>query len=212
MPVSVPHSHPLPYDQVSWSQVPERAYLHQRAVGAAPPTMAQPTVSSSMPIPAPTAMPAHNNMHMQMNLHMHPPIPILAHTYTFGELLVRDITVGVELPLPLAVCRALLLDSMSPVITKWEAERGDSGYVKFQWIFPSKGKDEDADDPSNQHQQRSSYQSEHAFIARGSMKGAYRTSTYDRPQNGSIINLMETQMVETDDFVEVKVELCNTGL
>jgi lipid-binding SYLF domain-containing protein len=192
MPVSVPHSHaqPLPDGQASWSQVPQRAYLHQRAVGAASSTMAQPT-----PIPVSTHMPAH--MPMQMNLHLHPPIPIPAHTYTFGELLVRDIAVGVELPLPLAVCRALLLDSTSPVITKWEAERGDSRYVKSQWMFPSQGNDNE-DDPSDQ---RTSYQSEHEFIARGSMKGAYRTSTYDRPRNGSVINLMETQMVETDDLL-----------
>ena len=48
-------------------------------------------------------------------------------TYTHSQLLVREVSKTVLLPLPLPLCRVLLLDSSSPVVSKWETERGDSG-------------------------------------------------------------------------------------
>jgi hypothetical protein len=108
--------------------------------------------------------------------------------YVHGQLLVRDICKNVRLPLPLPLCRVLLLDSSSPVITKWEQDRGDRGFEKTPWTFPP------ATPREKEH-----YQSEHQLIASGSMCGAHRTTSYERPRNGTLVRLSETQIVDSDD-------------
>lgn len=108
--------------------------------------------------------------------------------YVHGQLLVHDIAKNVQLPLPLPLCRVLLLDSTSPVISCWEKERGDASFDKTEWTFPP------ATPRELEH-----HASEHQLIASGSMCGAHRTIGYDRPRNGSMVRLSETQIVDADD-------------
>jgi len=108
--------------------------------------------------------------------------------YVHGQLLVRDIATDVQLPLPLPLCRVLLLDSSSPVIGQWEADRGDVRFSKTDWTFPP------ATPRELEH-----HDSEHQLIASGSMMGAHRTTTFDRPRNGTFVRLSETQIIDADD-------------
>ena len=108
--------------------------------------------------------------------------------YVHGQLLVRDLAKHIKLPLPLPLCRVLLLDSSSPVTSKWEADRGDSHYETGPWTFPPAT-------PRSMEQ----FTSEHQLIASGSMHGAHRTISFQRPRNGSVIRLSETQVIDADD-------------
>jgi len=108
--------------------------------------------------------------------------------YVHGQLLVRDICKSVHLPLALPMCRVLLLDSSSPVITQWEQEGGDTNFEKTPWTFP----------PATPREM-DQYQSEHQLIASGSMINAHRTISYERRRNGQTVRLTETNMVESDD-------------
>lgn len=108
--------------------------------------------------------------------------------YVLGQLLVRDIAKNIHLPLPLPLCRVLLLDSSSPVISKWEKVRGDQEFEKTPWAFP----------PATPRE-RDQYQSEHQLIASGSMCGAHRTISYQRHRQGHLVRLSETQIVDSDD-------------
>eukprot|EP00533_Pseudo-nitzschia_delicatissima_P009403 CAMPEP_0116083852 /NCGR_PEP_ID=MMETSP0327-20121206/3495_1 /TAXON_ID=44447 /ORGANISM="Pseudo-nitzschia delicatissima, Strain B596" /LENGTH=1435 /DNA_ID=CAMNT_0003574769 /DNA_START=393 /DNA_END=4700 /DNA_ORIENTATION=+ len=109
-------------------------------------------------------------------------------TYAHGQLLVRDICKTIKLPLPLPLCRVLLLDSSSPVISKWETERGDSDFERTPWTFP----------PATPREMEQ-FQSEHQLIASGSMCGAHRTISYERYRNGNPTRLSETHIVDSDD-------------
>lgn len=51
-------------------------------------------------------------------------------TYQYGELIIADISSNFKLDIPLALCRALVLDSSSPVMKRWEINRGDTNYSK----------------------------------------------------------------------------------
>lgn len=108
--------------------------------------------------------------------------------YVHGQQVVRDIARSVRLPLPLPLCRVLLLDSTSPVIKKWEQDRGDRHFDKSYWAFP----------PSTPRELER-HPSEHQLIASGSMCGASRTVTFDRPRYGSVVRLSETHAVDADD-------------
>lgn len=116
--------------------------------------------------------------------------------YIHGQLLVREICKSVHLPLPLPLCRVLLLDSSSPVITNWEASGSETDFEKTQWTFP----------PATPREAEQ-YQSEHQLIASGSMCGAHRTISYERPKHGPAgvgtveqsIRLSETHIVDADD-------------
>ncbi|CAJ1955989.1 unnamed protein product [Cylindrotheca closterium] len=108
--------------------------------------------------------------------------------YVHGQLLVRDICKSVHLPLDLPMCRVLLLDSSSPVITQWEQEGGDANFEKTPWTFP----------PATPREM-DQYQSEHQLIASGSMINAHRTISYERRRNGQNVRLTETNIVESDD-------------
>jgi lipid-binding SYLF domain-containing protein len=109
-------------------------------------------------------------------------------TYSHGQLLIRDVCKTVLLPLPLPLCRVLLLDSSSPVVSKWETERGDSDFERTPWTFP----------PATPREMEQ-FQSEHQLIASGSMCGAHRTISYERYRNGKPIRLSETHIVDSDD-------------
>jgi len=109
-------------------------------------------------------------------------------TYVHGQLLVRDLCKNVHLPLPLPLCRVLLLDSSSPVISKWEQDRGDSDFERTPWTFP----------PATPREMEQ-FQSEHQLIASGSMCGAHRTISYERYRNGQMVRLSETHIVDSDD-------------
>lgn len=108
--------------------------------------------------------------------------------YVHGQLIVRDIATNIHLPLPLPLCRVLLLDSTSPVIEKWEDERGDKNFTRTDWTFP----------PATPRELER-HASEHQLIASGSMMGAHRTTSFDRMRNGSLVHLSETQIIDADD-------------
>lgn len=108
--------------------------------------------------------------------------------YVHGKLIVRDIVTNIHLPLPLPLCRVLLLDSSSPVIEKWEEERGDKKFSRTEWTFP----------PATPRELER-HASEHQLIASGSMLGAHRTTSFTRPRNGTLVHLSETQIVDADD-------------
>lgn len=112
--------------------------------------------------------------------------------YVHGKQLTQHLAQNVRLFLPLAVCRVLLLDSTSPVIEQWEADRGDKNFQKSAWSFPPATPREFENHPS-----------EHDLIASGSMNGAHRTSAFDRPRYGSVVRLSETHSVEADDAMNV---------
>ena len=109
-------------------------------------------------------------------------------TYIHGQILVRDVCKNVHLPLPLPLCRVLLLDSSSPVISKWEQDRGDLDFEKTPWTFP----------PATPREM-DQFQSEHQLIASGSMCGAHRTISYERYRHGQLVRLSETHIVDSDD-------------
>jgi hypothetical protein len=109
-------------------------------------------------------------------------------TYIHGQMLVRDVCKNVHLPLPLPLCRVLLLDSSSPVVSKWEQDRGDYDFEKTPWTFP----------PATPREMEQ-FQSEHQLIASGSMCGAHRTISYERYRHGQLVRLSETHIVDSDD-------------
>lgn len=112
--------------------------------------------------------------------------------YVHGQTIVRDIARNARLPLPLPLCRVLLLDSTSPVIKAWERDRGDSNFESKRWAFPTAAPRETR-----------RYSSEHQLIASGSMCGAHRICSFDRPRYNSLVRLTETHVVEADDAAKV---------
>jgi hypothetical protein len=112
--------------------------------------------------------------------------------YVHGQLIDKEIAQHVHFPLPLPLCRVLLLDSTSPVIQKWESDRGDQNFDKTRWIFP----------PATPRELER-HSTEHQLIASGSMRGAHRTTSFDRHRYGTIVRLSETHTVEADDSKEV---------
>ena len=110
-------------------------------------------------------------------------------TYVHGQLLIREICKNVHLPLPLPLCRVLLLDSSSPLITKWQNDQKASLDLleTTPWTFP----------PATPTRP---FFNEHQLIASGSMCGAHRTVSYQRrSQKFSTIRQSETHIVESDD-------------
>ena len=108
--------------------------------------------------------------------------------YAHGQQIIRDVAKNVRLPLPLPLCRVLLLDSTSPVIKAWERNRGDMNFEKTHWAFP----------PATPRELER-HTSEHQLIASGSMCDAHRTTSYDRPRYGTLVRLSETHTVDADD-------------
>lgn len=116
--------------------------------------------------------------------------------YVHRQQVIRDVARDVLLPLPLPLCRVLLLDSTSPVIKKWEKDRGDKNFEKSKWSFP----------PSTPRELER-HTSEHQLIASGSMCGAARTTSFDRLRYGSIVRLSETHSVDADDTTKIVLSI-----
>ena len=108
--------------------------------------------------------------------------------YIHGKQITKVVAQNVQLSLPLPLCRVLLLDSTSPVIKQWEKDRGDSNFEKTVWTFP----------PATPRELER-HTSEHHLIASGTMIGASRKSSFDRPRYGSVVRLSETHTVESDN-------------
>lgn len=109
-------------------------------------------------------------------------------TYELGKEICNDIATNVSLPMPLAICRVLFLDSTSPVINSWEGCRGDKDFRRTDWMFaPGSPREFDKN------------MSEQQLISSGSMAGAQRTVSYGRLRNKEMVRLSETIVVESDD-------------
>lgn len=111
-------------------------------------------------------------------------------TYELGKAMHTDIATNISLPLPLAMCRVLFLDSSSPLNKTWEADRPDSDYRHGPWTFPP---------GSIREFEVSSSSSEQHLISRASMAGAQRTVSYGRMRNRELVRLSEKIIVEQDD-------------
>jgi len=109
--------------------------------------------------------------------------------YELGKVIHTDIATNISLPLPLALCRVLFLDSSSPVNKTWETGRADSDYRHGAWMFP----------PGSAREFERNASSEQQLISRGSMVGAQRTISYSRTRNRELVRLSETITVEKDD-------------
>lgn len=110
--------------------------------------------------------------------------------YDLGKAVYREIATNVSLSLPLAMCRVLFLDSMSPVIKSWEAGRSDTDFTYSEWQFS----------PGSIREIEQKSCSEYQLISRDSMVGAQRTVSYNRSRNRELVRLSETIVVEQDDM------------
>lgn len=110
--------------------------------------------------------------------------------YELGKAICTDIATNISLPLPLALCRVLFLDSSSPVNKSWEAGRSDTDFRHSEWTFP----------PGSVREFEKNSSSEYQIISRGSMIGAQRTIRYNRIRNRELVRLSETIIVEQDDL------------
>ena len=152
----------LPDDRKTWGNVPGRQYMRVQAAGL--------------------------DELSKMNGIQEQGLP----QYVHGRPLSRELSKNVRVSLPLPLCRVLLLDSTSPVIRRWEQERGDRNFEKSRWAFP----------PATPRELEK-HSSEHQLIASGSMRNAHRTISFDRPRYGSLVRLSETHTVEVDDPSEL---------
>jgi hypothetical protein len=116
--------------------------------------------------------------------------------YVHGQAVVKGISRNVHIPFPIPLCRVLLLDSTSPLIKQWHKDRGDKNFTHSQWYFP----------PSTPRELER-HSSEHQLIASGSMCGAQRTVSFDRPRYGSLVRLSETYSVDTDDPRKMSISI-----
>eukprot|EP00977_Amphora_coffeiformis_P016746 scaffold5296_cov163-Amphora_coffeaeformis.AAC.1 len=152
----------LPDDRKTWGNVPGRQYMRVQAAGLEEASKSLGSKEHGVP------------------------------QYIHGKQLSRELAKNVRLPLPLPLCRVLLLDSTSPVIRKWEHDRGDHNFEKSRWAFP----------PATPRELEK-HTSEHQLIASGSMCNAHRTISFDRPRYGSLVRLSETHTVEADESSEL---------
>ena len=122
----------------------------------------------------------------------------------YGHVMLRDLTKGVKLHLPLKLCRALLLDSGSPLAKLWESECGDNNLRKSSWNLP-KGLTRNIKHPFNDCN----------FIASGDINGAYRHVTYGQHYNGRDRTVSEIHTVCRDNSDElallIKQRLLSSG-
>lgn len=107
--------------------------------------------------------------------------------YVQGQLLYTDIATNVTVPLPLPLCRALFLDSSSPLLKQWESNRGDFKFCHGDWRFK----------PSSPRSV--SDLQEFELIANGKMTGGYRTTTFERVRKAQVVSLSETWIVDIDE-------------
>lgn len=117
-------------------------------------------------------------------------------TYHYGQLLIADISSNFKLDIPLALYRALILDSNSPLMNRWEASRGDSNYTKTAWVFaPSSPRMVDRNMTESQ------------ILSSGSMEGSHRTTAFDRVRGKEKVRLSEVLVVDTDNSTCVAISI-----
>jgi len=134
-------------------------------------------------------LPGRNYMKQMANTTTSPRSQTLTPTYELGKVICTDIATNISLPLPLALCRVLFLDSTSPVNKIWETGRADSDYRHGTWTFP----------PGSAREFERNASSEQQLISRGSMVGAQRAVSYSRTRNRELVRLSESIIVEKDD-------------
>lgn len=171
----------VPEGRTSWSQVPTRNHLRKSAQGQHDFLLSQEESIVTPPCILPSPIKSVGAAPLNMNGEKTKPI------YSHGELKIADISSDVLIPIPLPLCRALLLDSSSPLMQRWEIDRGDSNYSKTGWNFP----------PPNPRRSECNLP-ENQLLSRGSMEGGHRTILYDRLRNGQKIRLSETLVVAVD--------------
>ena len=170
--------HQVPEGRQSWSQLPGRNKMRHMASGDGRGV----DVASS---PQGGGQLAHQPLQAQAQAPAH---------YELGKSISSEIAVDVALPLPLALCRVLFLDSSSPVNRAWEAGRhADSDYRHGAWTFPP-GSARDFERQNN-----GGLLSEQKVVSQGSMAGAQRAVSYRRTRNRELVRLSETISVEHDD-------------
>jgi hypothetical protein len=111
--------------------------------------------------------------------------------YELGKAICTDIATNISLPVPLALCRVLFLDSLSPVNKTWETSRLDTDYRHGEWTFP----------PGSVRECEKDSSSEYNIVSRGSMVGAKRTISYNKRRNRELVRLSEMILVEQDDLI-----------
>mmetsp|Transcript_3868 Transcript_3868/g.7415 ORF Transcript_3868/g.7415 Transcript_3868/m.7415 type:complete len:1027 (-) Transcript_3868:6219-9299(-) len=158
------HSNDLnvPESRGSWSQVPSREHLRMEAS-------------------------SNQFVRNQENL-TRTTTKVVGPKYTHGDQLVTEIATGISIPLPLPLCRALFLDSTSPLMRRWDIDRGDNNYARTPWNFP----------PSSPRHLDNGLP-ETTILSNGSMLGGHRTVLFDRLKNGARVRLSETIVVLSDD-------------
>lgn len=156
------HELDVPECRGSWSQVPSREHLRMEAS-------------------------SNQFIRNQENL-IHDTKKVVGPKYTHGDQLVTDIATSISIPLPLPLCRALFLDSTSPLMRRWDKDRGDINYARTPWNFP----------PSSPRHLDNGLP-ENAILSNGSMQGGHRTVLFDRLRNGGRVRLSETVVVLSDD-------------
>lgn len=160
------HDVNVPECRGSWSQVPSREHLRMKA----------------------SSQQATNILPLSKDNPSIIPKKIASPVYSLGDQLTTDIATSVSIPLPLPLCRALFLDSTSPLIRRWEVERGDMNYSRTPWNFP----------PSSPRHPENGLP-ENTMLASGSMQGGHRTVLFDRVRNGESVRLSETIVVLLDN-------------
>ena len=116
--------------------------------------------------------------------------------YEFGMDIIQQIVSNVHLPLPFPLCRVLLLDSSSPVISQWQLDRGEIDFQTGKWTFPP-GLDS----------KYANFNAEHDLLSKASIAGAHRTISYVRLRNGSRVQMSETQVVDEDSKQTLSINI-----
>lgn len=167
----------LPGGHQSWSQVPARNHLRTEASSH----------GTATETPAKSSEPKSRNPSVGV-----PSGP----KYNHGDQLITEIVTDVKISLPLPLCRVLFLDSTSPLMKRWEIDRGDTNYSRTGWNFPpSSSRRKDSDLPMNE------------LLSEGPMQSGHRTILFDRLRNGQRIRLSETLVVMMDDDEEVSLSI-----
>ncbi len=111
--------------------------------------------------------------------------------YIQGKVIYMEIAENLTVPLPMALCRALFLDSGSPLTKKWEAGRGDLNYSYGDWKFTTESSPRSICEANTQ---------EFELIANGKMTGGYRMTSFERVRKGQLIPLSEKWVVDIDEI------------
>ena len=109
--------------------------------------------------------------------------------YVQGRVLHTEIATNISIPLPLPLCRALFLDSDSPLMKKWEVDRGDFNYSYGGWNFK----------PTSPRGVSQLDAQDFELIATGKMTGGFRTTTFQRIRKEKLVDLSESWVVEIDE-------------